>query len=122
MRLFSGGRRQVPVASVDPGAGDRALERLLEAQRIGLIGDWEYDLADGSISWSTQVFVIMGRDPALGPPRDLDDQRVLHDAASAAVMAEKVALAIASGLPQDYELVVVHPGGRRACPSSGGAD
>ncbi len=96
---------------VDPGTGGRGVERLLEAQRIGRMGDWEYDLADGMISWSPQVFVIMGRDPALGPPQGLDGQLVLHDRASAAVLSENVRLAITLGQVRDYELAVTHPGG-----------
>ena len=44
---------------------ERALERLTEAQRIGQIGDWEWDIATQAISWSPQVFEILGRDPAL---------------------------------------------------------
>ena len=96
---------------VGADTGDRVLERLLEAQRIGQIGDWQYDLADGKILWSPQVFVVMGRDPSLGPPQGLEGQAGLHDSASAAVLREKVELAITSGEVQDYELVVVHPGG-----------
>ena len=85
----------------------------MEAQHVGRMGDWEYDLADGKISWSPQVFVIMGRDPALGPPRGLDEQLGLHDRSSAAVLSEHVRLAIISGQAQVYELVVVRPGGGR---------
>ncbi len=41
--------------------------RLKEAQALGRIGDWEYDLRTGAITWSDQVYVLFGRDPALGP-------------------------------------------------------
>lgn len=46
----------------------RARQRLNEAQRIGRIGDWELDPATETISWSPQVFEILGRDPKLGRP------------------------------------------------------
>jgi diguanylate cyclase (GGDEF)-like protein/PAS domain S-box-containing protein len=98
---------------IGPVSSRGVVERLVEAQRIGGMGDWEYDLVDGSISWSPQVFVIMGRDPALGPPRDLDEQLPLHDSSSAALLSESVRRAITSGEVQEYELVVLHPGGER---------
>ncbi len=97
--------------SNEPDAGDRALERLYEAQRVGRIGDWQYDLADEKISWSPQVFVILGRDPSLGPPKSYAEQVGFFDDASAAILTEKVDLAIALGVVQDYELVVKHPDG-----------
>jgi PAS domain S-box-containing protein len=79
-------------------ANARALQRLTEAQRIGLIGDWEYDLATG-ITWSAQVFKIFGRDPSLGAPRSLGDAGRMYDSASSALMAEKVAEAIRAPCP-----------------------
>ncbi|HWP68283.1 MAG TPA: histidine kinase dimerization/phospho-acceptor domain-containing protein, partial [Rectinemataceae bacterium] len=42
--------------------------RLKEAQRLGRIGSWEYDLETKLIHWSDEVFVLYGRDQALGPP------------------------------------------------------
>ena len=93
-------------------ANARALQRLTEAQRIGLIGDWEYDLATG-ITWSAQVFKIFGRDPSLGAPRSLGDAGRMYDSASSALMAEKVAEAIKSGEPQQYELLAQRPDGTK---------
>jgi C4-dicarboxylate-specific signal transduction histidine kinase len=39
-----------------------ANRRLSEAQRIGTIGDWEYDLRDGKVYWSEQLCRMYGRD------------------------------------------------------------
>lgn len=36
-------------------------ETLKEAQKIGNVGHWEYDLADKTITWSDQVYRIHGR-------------------------------------------------------------
>ena len=58
----------------------RTLERLTEAQRIGKNGDWEWDLATQAISWSPEVFAIVGRDPRPGPPRSYEEQAALFDA------------------------------------------
>ena len=92
-----------------PETNDRVLERLYEAQRIGRIGDWQYNLADGKISWSPQVFALLGRDPSLGPP-SYEEHADFFDAASVVVLAEGVNRAITLGVAQDYELVVRHPG------------
>ncbi|MFQ6110232.1 MAG: response regulator, partial [Candidatus Aminicenantales bacterium] len=43
-------------------------ERLKEAQRIGKIGNWEFDVKTGHIIWSDQVYELFERDPSLGPP------------------------------------------------------
>ncbi|PWB73868.1 hypothetical protein C3F09_04700, partial [candidate division GN15 bacterium] len=43
-------------------------DRLEEAQEIGRMGSWEYDLVTGDVTWSEQMFRIFGRDPALGSP------------------------------------------------------
>ncbi len=94
-------------------ANVRARERLHEAQRIGQIGDWEFDLSTGAITWSPQTFAILGRDPNLGPPQSYEENAALYEPASAALMAEKVAAAIASGEDQEYELVALRPDGRR---------
>lgn len=94
-------------------ANEQTLKRLTEAQRIGQIGDWELDLATGAITWSLQTFEIFGRDPGLGPPRSYEEHAAMYEAASAALMSEKVAAAIASGDAQEYELVAVRPDGRR---------
>ena len=87
------------------GAATLALRRLTEAQRIGQIGDWEWDMATDAITWSPQVFEIFGLDPGLGPPRNYAEASVLFDAASQALQTEKTTRAIESGEPQDYELV-----------------
>lgn len=41
---------------------------LLEAQEVGRLGHWSFELESGQIAWSPLVFEIFGRDPALGPP------------------------------------------------------
>jgi PAS domain-containing protein len=60
-------------------AGERALQRLNEAQRIAQIGDWEYDLRTQEITWSSQVFAIFGRDPLQGPPRSPEEHAALRE-------------------------------------------
>jgi diguanylate cyclase (GGDEF)-like protein/PAS domain S-box-containing protein len=92
---------------------ERALQRLNDAQRIGRIGDWGYDIASGAVKWSPEMFELLGRDPRLGPPRDLEEATAVYDAASRAFIEENFRRAIESGEPQHCELVVRQPGGQR---------
>lgn len=90
-----------------------AVERLNEAQRIARIGDWSWDITTGQIVWSAQVFEIMGRDPRAGTPTSLAELETMYDAPSLLVQQTYVAAAIATGEPQEYELVVIRPGGEQ---------
>lgn len=90
----------------------RAVQRLNEAQRIGRMGDWEWDMATEEIIWSQQVFEILGRDPRLGAPRNLEEAIAYYGAANQALMKDKVALAIESGEAQDYEILALRPSGK----------
>ena len=38
-------------------------EQLNEAQKIGKIGDWSYNLCEGHIWWAPETFELLGRDP-----------------------------------------------------------
>jgi two-component system, cell cycle sensor histidine kinase and response regulator CckA len=91
----------------------RAIERLTVAQDIGQIGDWEWDFATQLITWSPQVFKILGRDPQLGPPRTYEENATIYDPTTVPLMTDQVNRAIETGEAQDYELVAIHPDGRR---------
>jgi len=43
-------------------------ERLIEAQEMGKIGHWEYDLQSETTTWSDQIYRLYERAPNLGPP------------------------------------------------------
>lgn len=43
-------------------------QRLREAQMIGKVGDWEFDVTTQQISWSDQTFALYEIDPADGAP------------------------------------------------------
>ena len=76
---------------------DAALEesstRLKEAQRLGRIGNWQYLVGSKRLVWSEMVYVIYGRDPALGPPTleedaryySVDEAGLLRDCAKAVI-------------------------------------
>ncbi len=91
----------------------RGIERLNDAQRIGGIGDWDYDNVTQAITWSPQVYAIVGRDPRLGPPRNLRDSYAMFESSSQALMREKVALAGQSSQVQHCELIGRWPSGEK---------
>jgi len=85
-------------------AMERTVERLNEAQRVARIGDWDFDIASGVISWSPLVYDILGREPELGPPRTYEENAALFEPESRKLQAENINRAIESGEPQEYEL------------------
>ena len=62
--------------AVERTRGEDALReserKLKEAQRLGHIGHWEYDLDTRAIQWSDMAFVIAEREQRLGPPTEAD--------------------------------------------------
>lgn len=61
---------------------EKALEnqknRLLRSQRIGEIGDWEFEVESECISWSPMMYEIFERDPKKGPPDFSDIQSAYY--------------------------------------------
>lgn len=53
-------------------------DRLIEAQRVAHIGNWDYDLTTGIITWTEELFYILNRDPALGEPNYEEDLQLYH--------------------------------------------
>ncbi|HEY0846887.1 MAG TPA: EAL domain-containing protein [Noviherbaspirillum sp.] len=93
---------------------DETMQRLNNAQRIGRIGDWDYNLKTGMITWSDQVYEMYERDPALGPPATYQENLGLYSPHSREVLSECVARAVHTGEPQHYELCASLPSGRSA--------
>jgi PAS domain S-box-containing protein len=83
---------------------------LQAAQRIAHLGSWEFDVATGDITWSEEVFRILGQDITLGPP-DYNkllqiyhpDDRPEHD--------RVVKRALQKGEAYDLECRVLHEDG-----------
>jgi serine phosphatase RsbU (regulator of sigma subunit) len=51
-----------------PGEAERFAELLGHAQRLGSIGGWEEQLADGTIRWTDSAFALFGLDPDQASP------------------------------------------------------
>ncbi|MBD2503327.1 PAS domain-containing protein [Anabaena azotica FACHB-119] len=52
--------------------------RLAESQQVARLGNWDYDLATGKITWSKGLFDLFLRDPALEVPNYLDHLQFYH--------------------------------------------
>jgi serine phosphatase RsbU (regulator of sigma subunit) len=57
-------------------SSDRQEQRLADVQRLGNLGWANWNLVTGEGSWSSQTFLVMNRDPALGPVRLADLPRL----------------------------------------------
>ncbi|NIT58182.1 MAG: PAS domain S-box protein [Aliifodinibius sp.] len=57
-------------------------ERLLRSQRIGEIGDWEFDLKTEDITWSPTMYTIYEYDPELDPPSFENLMKHYHETSS----------------------------------------
>lgn len=57
-------------------SSDRQEQRLADVQRLGNLGWANWNLVTDEGSWSAQTFLVMGRDPALGPVRPADLARL----------------------------------------------
>ena len=80
--------------------------RLLEAQRVAKIGSWEFDVATSRLTWSAEMFRLLGFDPAPGEPtydglmtHYHPDDVPLHDA--------KVIQALNDGLPYELDIRIL---------------
>ena len=79
-----------------------ALRRLDDAHTVACLGDWTCDLATGAVTWSPQIYQMLGRDPALGPP-DLAESVALFEN-GAETISEGFFRAQETGQRQSYEL------------------
>ncbi|MBG9388498.1 PAS domain-containing protein [Caenimonas aquaedulcis] len=52
--------------------------KLIEAQRIGRVGNWELDLATGRLGWSDEVYVLVGREPGEFEPSIQGFEGLVH--------------------------------------------
>ncbi|MEG4069260.1 diguanylate cyclase [Microcoleus sp. Pol11C2] len=84
--------------------------RLSEAQRVAQIGNWEWDVIRGKISWSPQLFEILGRDRAMGEPTYEENLRLYHPE-SAKQLHLVVQRALDRGEPYLLRLQVLRPNG-----------
>jgi PAS domain S-box-containing protein len=88
----------------------RSSAALEEAQRLGRIGSWSWQIEEDVVTWSTELFNILGCDPSKGTP-NFAEQASLYRPACFGRLREQVARALNTGEPYALELAYVRPDG-----------
>jgi PAS domain S-box-containing protein len=83
---------------------------LRDAQRLGHIGSWEWDVDSDVMVWSEELYRIFGRDPAQPAP-SLNDLPALYTAESWSRVQGKMLRLVQGGEPFEIELEYVRPDG-----------
>ncbi len=95
-------------------AGELALEKLSQqlkkSQEVGRMGHWSLDLDTQNITWSEEVFRLVGRHPDAGEPSLEEYLGQLHPDDRPRLL-ERLAAA-QTGVPQDFDYRIFHPDGK----------
>jgi diguanylate cyclase (GGDEF)-like protein/PAS domain S-box-containing protein len=95
-------------------AADERLRRseaqLAEAQRLASLGSWEWDVVSGDVTWSPELFRILGREPGGFAASYEGFFEAIHPSDRERVRAATQD-AVASGAPLDFECRAVRPDG-----------
>jgi formate hydrogenlyase transcriptional activator len=85
-------------------------QALSEAQRVAKVGSWEWDPTTDVVTWSDEMFRIMGRDPALPVP-GYHEQEPHFTPASWQRIKSAVDEALRNGTPYELELQMIRDDG-----------
>ena len=83
---------------------------LREAQRLGRVGSWEWEVTPDITIWSQELYRIFGRDPKRLPPT-FAEHPALYKAESWVRLQSAVANAVRTGEPYELELEYVRADG-----------
>ncbi|MCE9522660.1 MAG: PAS domain-containing protein, partial [Alphaproteobacteria bacterium] len=84
-------------------------ERLAEAQRIGNMGSWEWNIASNDLIWSEQVYRIFGFDRQFAPTYDAYLERIHVD--DREYLGQAINNAMFENTPYQIEHRIVRPDG-----------
>lgn len=85
---------------------EQSAAALQEAQRLAGLGNWRWDVASDTHTWSEEVYLIYGRDPAL-PPAVYPEVQSYFTPESWANLAAAVETALKDGVPYEIDAEVV---------------
>ena len=83
---------------------------LREAQRLGQIGSWQWELATGAVIWSEEMYHLFGRDPA-DPLPSPAERAALYTPDSWQAIQVAVTDALRTGDPYRLEVQYRHANG-----------
>jgi PAS domain S-box-containing protein len=90
----------------------RTLRRLADAEAIGKLGGWDYDVASGLVAWTDEVYRIHGLDRSFDPSSVGCDVS-FYAPESAEVIVATFGRALTQAEPYDLELELDRADGRR---------
>lgn len=84
-------------------------------ESMARLASFEWDIEANVVTWSPEMFLLFGRDPALGVP-GIEGQAALYTPQSAQTLYEMIHKAVSDGTPYELELMTVQPNGeQRPC-------
>jgi len=83
---------------------------LSEAQRLAQVGSWKWDPQTDTVTWSRELYRIVGRDPNL-PAVSYKEHSQLYTAESWERLQRAVEEALRNGTPYELDIEMVHPDG-----------
>jgi PAS domain S-box-containing protein len=90
---------------------------LKEAQELGRVGSWEFDLEQQKITWSDETYRLYERSPSLGPP-SVEEESKFYPPEQASMLREYAGRAIAEKKDFEYDLEAQLPSRKRVYLSS----
>lgn len=81
---------------------------LKEAQRIGRLGSWSWDMKTDTIKWSDEYYNLIGFDPTQPPP-NYENHLKAYTPESAALLDAAVKRNIQTGEPYELDLEIANP-------------
>jgi two-component system cell cycle sensor histidine kinase/response regulator CckA len=90
----------------------RGEAELKEAQRVARVGSWTLEARTGQVTWSVELYRMLGLDPSLPAPDYSEQQRIFTPESWARLTAE-VDKTTRTGAPYELELEMLRPDGRK---------
>ncbi len=84
----------------------RSEARLVEAQRVAHIGSWEFDITTGKITWSEEMFRLIGIDPSAGEP-SVEELMTHYHPDDVPMHADYVDKAMINGQPYEFDIRIL---------------
>jgi PAS domain S-box-containing protein len=78
---------------------------LKEAQSLGKIGNWAYDIQKQTIVWSDQTYILYERDVKLGPP-SLEEEAQYYSVEQATLLRDYAAISVDTRQSLSYDMEV----------------
>jgi PAS domain S-box-containing protein len=85
--------------------------RLREAQSLGKMGNWDFDVKTRKIQWSDEVYAIFERERSLGPPSQ-EEEEAYYPPEQAIILRDYARRAIETGMEFRYDLRANIPSGK----------